>query len=125
MEILTREDVQMLLTGRGEPAISVFMPAMRRGKQQEQNRIRFKNLLGQVENQLVRRGIRTEEAPVLSPARRLLADESFWIHQSDGLAVFLSPRFFRYYRLPYVFDETVVVGDRFYVKPLLPMVVYD
>jgi hypothetical protein len=125
MEILTRGDVQTLLGGKGDPMVSIFLPTIGRGKQKEQNHIRFRNLVAQVESQLVRRGIRAEEAPVLAPARRLLSDESFWNHQSDGLAIFLSPGFFRYYRLPFKFDETVVVGDRFYIKPLLPLVVYN
>jgi hypothetical protein len=42
-------------------------------------------------------------------------------HQSDGLAIFLSSDQFRYYRLPFDFDELVVVSDRFHIKPLLPL----
>jgi hypothetical protein len=51
----------------------------------------------------------------------LLTDSHFWQHQGDGLAVFISPRIFRYYRLPYGFEELVVVTERFHIKPLLPL----
>jgi hypothetical protein len=33
----------------------------------------------------------------------------------------LSPEIFRYYPLPYSFDELVVAAERFHIKPLLPL----
>jgi len=51
----------------------------------------------------------------------LLPDSHFWQHQGDGLAIFISPGIFRYYRLPYSFEELVVVTERFHIKPLLPL----
>jgi hypothetical protein len=39
--------------------------------------------------------------------------------RSNGIALFLSPKTYRYYRLPFDFEELLVVADRFNVKPLL------
>jgi hypothetical protein len=61
----------------------------------------------------------------LEPGLKLLEDIPFWQDQSDGLAVFLAPEVFHYYRLPLSFEELVVVGDRFHLKPLLPLLSGD
>jgi hypothetical protein len=85
-----------------------------------QSSVRFKNLLGQAEEQLVEVGMRRPEAQdLLSPAQALVEDGIFWQRQSDGLTVFLAQGLARKYRLPLEFDELVVVSDRFHIKPLL------
>jgi hypothetical protein len=55
----------------------------------------------------------------------LLNDQAFWLHQSDGLAVFLNSEECRIYRLPLRFEELVVISDRFHLKPLLPLFTSD
>jgi len=75
---------------------------------------------------LLASGLGTPEThELLKPAQRLLWDVHFWRHQSDGLAVFLSPGVFRYYCLPFDFEKLVVVSDRFHIKPLLPLLSGD
>ena len=48
-------------------------------------------------------------------------NSSFWQHQSDGLAIFLSGDKLFAYRLPVVFQELAVVANRFHLKPVLPL----
>ena len=62
---------------------------------------------------------------MLEPAQKLLQDDLFHQHRSDGLAMFLSPEMFRYYLLPFVFKEWVIVTDRFHITPLLPLLSGD
>jgi hypothetical protein len=57
----------------------------------------------------------------MRPVEGLLLDANFWQHQGDGLAVFLSPEFSQTFRLPSRFDELAVVGRKFHINPLLPM----
>jgi hypothetical protein len=102
------------------------MPTHCTGFEIQQDPIRLKNLLGKAEERLLARGLRTPEArELLEPAEKLLQDSLFWQHQSDGLAIFLSSEDFRYYRLPFDFEELVVVTDRFHIKPLLPLLSGD
>ena len=54
-----------------------------------------------------------EVQQLLEPVEQLLGDHSFWQHQSDGLALFLSPHFSRSYRLPLAFEELAVVALRY------------
>ncbi len=62
---------------------------------------------------------------LLSPIDTLLNDSIFWSHQQDGLAVFVSPSEFQYYRLPLSFDLVTEVGKQFHLKPLMPLLTQD
>lgn len=121
MKILSREELGALVQTPGNPAASIYMPTHRTGDI-EQDPIRLKNLLTEAEGQLVQYGLRVSDAgQLLEPPQRLLPDWDFWQHQGDGLAVFLSPEMFRYYRVPCRFQELVVVSGRFHIKPLLQL----
>jgi hypothetical protein len=52
-------------------------------------------------------------------------ESELWLQPGDGTALFASPELFRYYRLPLSFHEQVVVGSRFQVAQLLPMLEAD
>ena len=101
--------------------VSLYMPTFRAGRDTEQNPIRFKNLLRRADKILAENGVEeTARQKMFSESEILLQDRSFWQHQSDGLAVFLSAGKFRVFRQPWAFEELVVVAERFHVKPLLP-----
>jgi hypothetical protein len=122
MNLLTREDLKVLLKRPKGLCVSIYIPTYRTGKEAQQNSIRFKNLLKEAENHLQAAGIHASEVQkMLEPGQKLLQDELFWSNQSDGLAVFISPDTFRHYRLPFGFEELLVVTDRFHIKPLLPL----
>ena len=59
--------------------------------------------------------------PALAQGRQLLQENSFWRYAADGLALFLSTEQFQPYRLPLKFEELMVAGNRFHIKPLLPL----
>lgn len=116
--MLNRDDLRELAQGE-PPCVSLYLPTHRAGAETQQDPIRFKNLLREAEERLEADGAGAAE--ILAPARGLLDDHPFWQHQSDGLAVFLSPAIRRLYRLPLGFEELVVVGERFHLAPLLPL----
>ena len=121
MRILSREELGTIAQGLANPAVSIYMPTHRTGDIQQEP-IRLKNLLTEAECQLIEYGLRVSDArEFLEPARQLLPDSDFWQHQGDGLAVFLSPEIFRYYRLPCTLQELAVVSGRFHIKPLLQL----
>jgi hypothetical protein len=120
MELLSATELKALAADREWPCISIYLPTLVARNETEQNRIRFKNLLGQAEEQLAGGGIRSLEAKkLLDPAHTLVPDSLFWQYQGQGMAAFISPTGFRYYRLPARFEELLVVGHRFHLKPLL------
>lgn len=122
MDSVSQDELHELLISQDGPVLTIYMPTYRKGAEVQQNAIRFKNLLttaekklhGQVEDQ------QTLES-MLSPARALLNNFPFWQQQSDGLAVFLSRDGISTYRLPMAFEESVIVGNRFYIRPVLNM----
>jgi hypothetical protein len=124
--LLTSDELKALSQRGEEPFISIFMPTRQAGPETRENSIRFKNLVKQAETQLVEKGFRTPEVrEILKPLQDLINDHDFWQHQDEGLAVFLSPNLFRTYRLPLAFEELLITGDRFHLKPLMPLLSND
>ena len=124
---LSRESLQTLMETQNGPCISLFMPTDRTGMEGQQDQLRIRRLIREAES-LVRDKEHLHSAQVedlLEPLRALLGNQQFWLHASDGLAIFRSPKAFRSFRLPSSFKEQVVVGDHFYLKPLLPLLTYN
>ena len=121
MDKITREELRELSAHSRKLCVSLFMPAFRAGRETEQNSIRFKNLLKEAESRLSASGARPPEIQeLLKPARGLVDDPLFWQRQGDGLAVFLSADYFKNFRLPLSFQESVILARRFHFTPLLP-----
>lgn len=126
MDVFTANELRTLLEARDGAHVSIFMPTHQVGTDAEEDRIRLKNLLRDAEIRLSSQGVRPLLIEkMLAPAQERLSDALFWQYQSGGLALFLSPDFSRFYRLPLNFKELVVVADRFHVKPVLPLVSGD
>jgi hypothetical protein len=124
---LTRNELKQLAAYSADPSVSIFMPTAKAGKAVEKNPIRFKNLLREAGRRIeasgdARRRSRHAVDTLLQPARELLQDSAFWRHQELGLAFFLAPDWTRRYRLPISPEEICVVGRRFHLNPLLPLV---
>ena len=120
MDLFTRDDLKNLLAGPPSLCVSLFMPTHRGGA--EADPIRWRKHLTQAEERLAKAGSRAAEVKdLLAPAHRLLDDVTFWKNQSDGLAAFLTPKFLRLFRLPLAFKDQVVLANRAYIVPLLPL----
>ena len=126
MDILTRAELEQLMRTEQQWCVSIYMPTHHTGVETQQDPIRLKNLLGEAERYLSGRGMGKRDVQyMLEPVSNLLQDSNFWQHQSDGLAIFLSPNRFSRYRLPLGFEEFVAVMDHFHIKPLLPLFTGD
>lgn len=127
MVFITQSELPtLLMEPHPGPCVSIFLPTHRAGPEVQQDRIRLKNLLIEAEERLIAAGLRRPEAKqLLEPAQHLGEEGIFREHPSDGLALFLAPELFRAYCLPLEFQELLVVGDRFHLKPLLPLLVGD
>ncbi len=126
MSILSDAELKTLAREHEGPCISIFMPTHRGGAETQQSRIRLKNLLTKAEERLIAGGLRRPEArELLDPVQELLENEVFWQHQSDGLAVFVSQDTFRHYQMPFDLEELLIVGQKFHLKPLLPLLSGD
>jgi hypothetical protein len=127
MSLISVEEFQRLIDQTAEACVSIYLPTERSGKETQQNAIRFKNLVRRAEQCVVERKLmrprQTQE--LFRPAHELMEDAPFWQHQWDGLAVFLSSRLYRRFRVPIRFTELAEVKHRFHVKPLLKLLSGD
>ncbi len=122
MDFLNLQRFLELSEIKHDHCISIYIPTLRKGENIKQNAIRFKNALNKVKTELESRKLRDKQIePFIKPAEELLNDSVFWSYQSDGLAVFITPGDFFYYRFPIDFKALIIVSDRFYLKPLISM----
>ena len=123
---LSPSDFQRLANQKQPTCISIYMPTEKAGAETRKNPIRFKNLIKEAESKIKQLDRSTEEPQdILDLARGYVDNHDFWQHQDCGLAFFINGENIKYYRLPYVFEERVEVSDRFYLKPLLPVITND
>ena len=122
MNELSKDELRLLIEKGQAPCLSIYMPTHKAGAEVQQNSIRLKNLLKEAEDRLVIGGRRAADVEkLLEPVQALVKNNPFWRQQSAGLALFLCPDFFKYYRLPVGFLPSVVLAERFNIKPLLPL----
>ena len=111
VDLITKDDLKLLMKEQNRLCISIFMPTHRTAKETQQDRIRLKNLLTEAEKAVI--SLDPSQLKLLEPAQDLLQESPFWWYQSDGLALFFSSGVFHHYRVPLSFNELVVVIDRF------------
>jgi hypothetical protein len=108
-----------LLEQHAKPCISLYQPTHRHIPLNQQDPIRFKNLVKSLEESLFQRYPKKEVQPMIDSIIAIGDDRSFWNHTLDGLAVFRSPEVFLVYHLQRPVPEISVVSDSFHVKPLM------
>ncbi len=120
MPVPDRTQLEELLPIESQ-CVSILVPTHRAGKEVQQAKIRLKNLLGEAAGRLTGHQLRKDRIEeTLRPGHDLLEDEGVWRSLEDGLAVYLAPGFSRVFKVPLPLEETLVVGSRFYLLPLLP-----
>jgi Bacterial archaeo-eukaryotic release factor family 3 len=111
-----------LLSPHEPPCLSLYQPTHRAYPENQQDPIRFKNLLKSLEQSLRQKYTTREVKPLLQSFQDLSENQEFWNRTLDGLAVFGAPGLFRVYRLPRVVPELTVVADSFHIKPLIRII---
>lgn len=121
MKSIEKHEIDLLLQHEDWPAISIFMPVSRIGDQQDS--LRYKNFLTEVEAKIINEGMRAAEArSLLESEYDLVKDVEYWKNLgTEGLAIFLSRQSVARYPLQMSFKERVTVGQRFHIRPLLPL----
>jgi hypothetical protein len=123
MNLPPKGELHALMAQQKTPCISIFLPAHGGGGELRRDVLRFRNQIREAENLLLLKNLRSSQVEdILKPIRTLVEDEQFWLHPADGIAVFRSPDVFHAWRLPYTFQEQVIVTTHFYLRPLLPLV---
>ncbi len=84
---LTIASLAELASLRQPPCLSLYQPTHRRHPENQQDPIRFRNLVKELETSLRKKYPAVEARLLLEPFQALAHDDDFWNHMSDGLAV--------------------------------------
>ena len=116
--LLTMESLAELASVHQPPCLSLYKPTHRRHPENQQDPIRFRNLVKELEASLRQKYPAAETRPVLEPFEALAQEHDFWNHTLDGLAVLGGPTLFRVFRLQRPVAEFAIVADSFHTTPL-------
>lgn len=117
--LLDRDTLSQLLAKRDAPCLSLYQPTHRSFPERQQDPIRFKHLVRQLEESLKQQGRADQAKSLLKPFQDLIDDPDFWNANRDGLAVFGAKDYFEVFRLQRSVPELAVANDRMHLKPLL------
>lgn len=115
---ITQSDLSELLKLQSQTFVSLYMPMARSFPDQEQNKVRYKNLLRELRGQLERDND-PAQAALLEPFEALMHDDSLWRSPREGLAVIGGDGLFKVFSLFQTLEEQVRVDRQPYLKPLL------
>ncbi len=119
MQPISNASLSELHGGWPAPCLSLYQPTHRQHPENQQDPIRFRNLLKELELTLGEDFPLEEVSAFLQPFEALGREHEFWNHSLEGLAVFGAPGLFRVFGLPRPVRELVIVADSFHTKPLL------
>ena len=119
MRQITTDHLTALLADHEPPCISLYQPTHRHHPDNQQDPIRYRNLLTEMENSLRQKYPTREVRTLLEKFQALARDDRFWNHRTDGLAILSSPDTFQVFELQRTVPELLVVADSFHTKPLL------
>ena len=119
MDSLLNDYARGLLTEGQPPCLTLYQRTHRHHPDNQQDPIRYRNLLRQLEASLALKYPAADVEALIEPFRALAADDLFWTHMRGGLAVLGAPGFFRVYRLHRPMRDLAVVAGTFHLKPLI------
>jgi hypothetical protein len=126
MDLVTVDDIAALTEPGGSGTqVSMFMPTHRSGTGVETDRLRWKNLVSDVQSLLAQRLRRPEVEALIAPARELYDAALDWQYMSDGLVMYLRDGWHRTFRIPARIPTLATVGDRLVMGPVLRLLSGD
>jgi hypothetical protein len=119
MEPLVNEHLKKLLGAHRPPCLSLYQLTHRHHPDNQQDPIRYGNLLKTLEESLQQKYATREVAQLLAPFRSLADDAAFWNHTLDGLAVLGAADTFEVFKVQRPVVELAIVADSFHTRPLM------
>lgn len=119
MNTLEKDYAAGLLDNCDPPCLSLYQPTHRHHPDNQQDPIRFRNLVKALEESLLQQFSKNEIRPLLNPFLALADDRDFWNHTLDGLAVLGARGMFRVYTLQRPVAALAIVANSFHTKPLM------
>ncbi len=121
MDLRHQAELAELLADRDPPFLSLYQPTHRAYPENQQDPIRFRNLVKTLDESLKQSDPGHHLRHLTDPFHKLSEDSFFWKNGRDGLAVFGGKSFFRVFKLQRPVCELAVVAPTFHTKPLVPI----
>lgn len=118
MTLLTNDLLTALAGHSDAPCLSLYQPTHRHYPGNQEDPIRFRHLVQELEQSLENKYSEREIRSLLEPFEELGRDQDFWNHTLDGIAVLCAPGLFQVYALQRPVSELAIVADSFNTKPL-------
>jgi hypothetical protein len=116
---LERDYRTVLLASHEPPCLSLYQPTHRAHPDKQQDPIRFRNLVKDLELSLRRKYAGRESASILRPFHDLAENGDSWNRACDGIAIFATGNLFKVYWLQRPVRQLAVVAESFHTKPLM------
>ncbi|MCX7937190.1 MAG: hypothetical protein N2971_05725 [Chlorobi bacterium] len=117
-QVITPDELQALQAYRGYPLITLCMPTHRAFPDNQQDPIRFKDLVRSVRDRLARELPKREVEQVYERLASL-GERIDWAHTLDGLVVFLSDTIERIVYLPVHVRERAIIDHTFETRDVV------
>jgi hypothetical protein len=114
----TPDHLKTLLAAHEPPCVTLYQPTHRHRPDNQQDPIRYRNLLRDMETSLRQGYAARDVTGIMGRFQALSRDSAFWNHRSNGLAILGSAQRFDVLDLQQPVRELLVVADSFHVKPL-------
>lgn len=115
---LTHDFTTALAAHSEPPCLSLYQPTHRHHPGNQQDPLRFRHLVQELEQSLEKQYPADKVRSLLEPFEELGRDRDFWNHTLDGIAVLGAPGLFQVYVLQRPVPELAVAADSFHTKPL-------
>lgn len=128
LETLNQNPGQLMevLKRRGGIRVSILLPIATEPPQSDQNVSRLKDLNQRAHDELKKHGLNEESAAAfLRPVEKLLKDPKSLLRPAEALALYVDGDSASLVEMPYAVDSQLSVGNRFILKPLLPLLQKD
>lgn len=120
MQQVNLQNLTYFLEKHEGPCLSLYQPTHRSHPENQQDPIRYKNLLRDLEQSLAEKYSKREIEPLMKRFHELADDHEFWQQKTlDGLAILADDKQFQLFTLQRQPEEFAVVSDSFHLKPLL------
>jgi hypothetical protein len=125
-DIPTRAEVANLLAVAHPHCVTIYLPTHRVTESTDVDRLLLRELTGRAVADLRAAGADDSTVGNIEEPLMHLVDEDdeFWVEQADSLAIFVRPGHFETHRLPNALPASAVVGDGFFLTPLLRAITF-
>jgi hypothetical protein len=122
----SRNDMKILLEARKNPSVTIYLPIPRFGGETRQGPVKLHTLLKKASETLKEQNWRQPVVDrIIGPVEKSLDQVILWGYQQQGLAIFANEDELITRFLPIPVNDALYISDRFYMRPLFPLLTHD